>query len=173
MKMPRFRIGLIMMIVAIAALNLSVIRACYYDFWTSDGENANRLDVLALGSLPMANALAVTLMLGLRHRGSRSFLLGFGAFGLAALVVYIALVCFYCHELVRPYLFRFQNPVFDAIGRSEAHVPIFRFTATVILVWPQFAFALLGGLFFRWYGIAERSDNGGFAASNPVNVSHR
>ena len=115
----------------------------------------------------MANAVAVTMMVGLRHRRARWFLLGFGAFGLAALVVYIALVRFYCHELVRPYLFRFQNPVFDAVRRSQAHVPIFRFTGTDILVWPQFAFALLGGLFFRWHGIAARSDNRGFAASKP------
>jgi hypothetical protein len=51
--------------------------------------------------------------------------------------------------LIRPYLFRFHYPVFDAVGGSRAHVPIFRFTATVILVWPQFAFALLGGSLFR------------------------
>lgn len=158
MRRLRFRIAWLMAIVAIAALDLGAIRACYYDFWTNDAATANQLDVLASGALPMANALMVGgVFIGLRCRGGRSFLPGFEAFGLAALMVYIALASFYCHELVRPYLFRFQNPVFDAIGRSRAHIPIFRFTATVILVWPQFAFALVGGLLF--HGL-RRSRNG-------------
>jgi hypothetical protein len=147
-----------MVLVAIAALNLGAMRACYYDFWTSDAAIANKLDVLAIGSLPMANVLAVGVLIGLWSRKSRPFLLGFEAFGAGALVVYIALVSFCCHELVRPYPFRFQNPVFDTVGRSAAHIPIFKFTAAVILGWPQMAFALIGGFLSRKFGIAERPD---------------
>jgi hypothetical protein len=157
-RIPRFGIGWIMVSVAIAALNFRAYRACYYDFWTNDAANANKLDVLFTGAVPMANILVVGILIGLRRRGSRSFLLGFEAFGAAAWVLYITLVTFYCHELVRPYLFRFQNHVFDTVGRSKSHVPIFIFTGAVILGWPQLAFALLGGFLSRKFRIAERPD---------------
>ena len=101
------------------------------------------------GAVPMSNVLIVGLLVALRRRRNRPFVLGFGAFGLVAWVAYIALVTFHCHTLVRPYLFRFQVPVFDAIGRSQAHVPIFRFTAAVILGSWQFTLALIGG-FISW-----------------------
>lgn len=94
----------------------------------------------------MANILLVGLLIALRRQKSGPFLLGFEAFGAAAWIVYIVLVSFHCHTVVRPYLFRFQVPVFDAIGRSEAHVPIFVFAAAVILGWWQIASALIGGL---------------------------
>jgi hypothetical protein len=75
-----------------------------------------------------------------------------------AWLVYIALVSFYCHELVRPYLFRFQNHVFDTLGRSQAHIPIFRFTAAVILGGPQLAFALIGGFLSQRLATTKRPD---------------
>ena len=72
---PRFRIAWVMVAVAIAALNLAVIRVLL-------GSPVGELVVL--GALPMANVLAVGLLIGLRRRGSRPFLLGFEAFGAMA-----------------------------------------------------------------------------------------
>jgi hypothetical protein len=68
-----------MVLVAIAALNFGAIRALWYDLAT--GRNSNRLEVLGLGALPMANVLAVGLWINLGRRGSRPFLLGFEVFG--------------------------------------------------------------------------------------------
>jgi hypothetical protein len=160
-KVPRFKIAWLMVFVAIAALNFWVFRICYYDLWTNDAATANKIDVLYTGSIPMANILMLGILISLWRRGSRPFLLGFEILGAAALVVYITICILYCHEMVRPYLFRFQVPVFNTIGRSHAHIPIFRFTAAVILVWPQMAFALLGGFLSRKFRIVRRSDGTG------------
>jgi hypothetical protein len=157
-KVPRFQIAWMMVFVAVAALNIWVFRICYYDLWTNDAATANKIDVMYSGSMPMANILMLGILVGLRRRGSRAFLMGFELFGAAALAIYITLCSFYCHELVRPYLFRFQNPVFDAIGRSHAHIPIFRFTGAVILGWWQLAFSLLGGFLSHKFRTAERPD---------------
>ncbi len=149
MRAPRIRIAWVMVLVVVAALNLWFFRICHYNLGTNLGSVVNRLDVLCTGSMPMANILVLGILISLQRRGIRPFLMGFEVFGAVALALYITLCTFYCHELVRPYLFRFQVPVFDAIGRSRAHVPIFEFTAAVILGWPQIAFALLGGFLFR------------------------
>jgi hypothetical protein len=149
MRLPRFGIAWIMALVALVALNFAAYRACYYTYWTNDGAWFNQLDVLFTGAIPMANVLIVGLLVALRHRDSRPFLLGFETFGLIAWITYVALVASRCHTLVRPYLFRFQVPVFDAIGRSHAHIPIFIFTAAVILGWWQITLALIGGCLSR------------------------
>jgi hypothetical protein len=157
-NVARFQIAWMMVFVAVAALNSWVYRICYYDLWTNDAATANKIDVMYSGSMPMANILPLGILAGPRRRRSCPFLMGFEVFGAAALAIYITLCSFYCHELVRPYLFRFQNPVFDAIGRSRAHIPIFRFTAAVILGWWQLAFALLGGFLSRKFRTSERPD---------------
>src|SRR5262249_47284073 len=55
MRPPRLRIGWIMALVAIAALNFAAYRTCYYTYWTNDAAWANQLDVLFTGAVPMAN----------------------------------------------------------------------------------------------------------------------
>src|SRR5262245_46116330 len=86
-RMPRFRIVWIMVAVAIAALDFALIRVVL------DG-NRPVDDLLALGALPTANILAVGILVGRQHPGSRPFLLGFEAFGAVALTLYVVLVCF-------------------------------------------------------------------------------
>ena len=53
------------------------------------------MSLLILGALPMANVLAVGILIGQRRPGSRPFLLGFEAFGAMALALYVALASFF------------------------------------------------------------------------------
>ena len=89
MKTPRFRIAWLMVAVAIAALDFAAIGAIL-------GSGTGDFGIfLLLGALPMANVLAVGILIGQRRPGSRPFLLGFEAFGAMALALYIALVSFF------------------------------------------------------------------------------
>src|SRR5262245_38035767 len=121
-----------MVLVALVALNFGVIRALYFDLRT--GLNANRLDVLALGALPMANVLAVGLLTALWRRGSRLFLLGFVAFGAVALVLYLLVWTFYAHSWVRFYVFRVLNPLRKVVGYLEPPVINLIFYSGVVVV---------------------------------------
>jgi hypothetical protein len=73
-KTPRFRIALIMLIIAIAGLNFGAIRAVSNPGTTS-------LFLLCLIVLPMANILAGGLLLAILRPRSRPFLRGFELFG--------------------------------------------------------------------------------------------
>ncbi len=69
MKVPRFRIAWGMVFVAIVALNFGMIRASFgFELYVAQS--------LLLGALPMANVLAVGILIGQWHPGSRQFLLG-------------------------------------------------------------------------------------------------
>src|SRR5437867_3038453 len=72
--MPRFRIGSMMVLVAIAALNFAAIRVA------SNYREPTR-DLLVTGALPMANVLVVGLLMGCHYRQSRRFLWGLEVFG--------------------------------------------------------------------------------------------
>jgi hypothetical protein len=138
-----------MVVIAVVALNLTAMRA------VSDirsHTNNHGVAILALGVLPMANILAVGLLIGRRQRGSRPFLLGFEAFGAAALVVYLALVGFFAEGSVMPYLYLVLNPLAKTIG---LHIPVFYSVTAVMLGLPQLAFALIGGVLSRQFAIAE------------------
>jgi hypothetical protein len=144
--MPRFRIAWAMVAVAIAALDFGAIRAVL-------GSQGGRLGsetgiLLLLGALPMANILAVGILIGQRRPGSRPFLLGFEAFGAMALALYIALANGGLHgDLLMPYLGPLIDLMEKIIGRDRPFVfiPILCFGIAVMLGWPQVAFALIGG----------------------------
>jgi hypothetical protein len=68
-KVPRFRIASVMVFVALVALDFTTIRA------VSDYADAAEIALLGIGALPMANVLAVGLLIGYRSRGNREFLL--------------------------------------------------------------------------------------------------
>lgn len=78
MRGSRFRIASVMAIIAIAALDIAVIRAIPVI-------GAPKSELLVLGALPMANVLAVGLLILRPRSGSRPFLLGFVGFGAMAL----------------------------------------------------------------------------------------
>jgi hypothetical protein len=139
-KPPRFRIAWIMVAVAIAAFDFMVIRRLV-DYRTPTG------DFLLLGALPMANVLAIGMLVGQRRPGSRPFLLGFVAFGAMALAVFVAGAIFFTDELVMPYLALVLRPMVTIIGQRPPVVliPIWFSCAVFMLGLPQLAFALLGG----------------------------
>ena len=87
MTAPRFRIAWVMVAVAFAALDFVAIRA-FVDSPSPVSEN------LLFGALPMANVLAVGLLIARQRPESRPFLLGFEIFGATALASYIALAFF-------------------------------------------------------------------------------
>jgi hypothetical protein len=156
---PRYRLNRLVVLIALAALNFGAIRALYYDLRT--GMNANRLDVFALGVLPMANVLAVGILIALWRRRSRPYLQGFLAFGSVALVLYLIVWTFFADEWVRFYVFLVLNPLRKVVGYLEPPVinSIFYSVAVVVLLgWPQLAFALIGGFLSRRFRKTEQPD---------------
>jgi hypothetical protein len=111
--------------------------------------------LLLLGALPMANVLAVGMLIGQRRPGSRHFLLGFEVFGAMALALFIALASGFPREVVLPYLAPFVSPLRWIIGpdRPFVEIPIGCFVVVVLLGWLQVAFALVGGLLSRRFKI--------------------
>ena len=78
---------------------------------------------MLLGALPMANVLAVGILIGQRRPGSRPFLLGFEAFGAMALALFVALASFACpREVVIPYLAPLLAPMEKIIGPDRPFV---------------------------------------------------
>ena len=145
MKAPRYRIGWLMVAVAIAALDFAAIGAIL-----SSGTGDFGIFLL-LGALPMANVLAVGILIGLQSSGSSPFLLGFEAFGAMALALYVALLSWRPRGLVNPYLLSFIRVLEQTVGRDRPFVfiPILCFGSVVMLGWSQVAFALIGGFLCR------------------------
>jgi hypothetical protein len=172
-KTPRIAIASVMLAVAIAALDFGAIRA----FSDARSRSCNqlvrgpkdpaefdriedsliRVDLLVSGALPMGNILAVGLLVYQRRR-SHLFLLGFAVFGAAALAVYIAAVSCVTYEQLWPYLDLVLDPLRKSFGSSPniVYSAVVYLTFAVMLVLPQMAFALIGGLIFRRFRVAER-----------------
>jgi hypothetical protein len=138
-----------------------IIKSILYMCYAKGGLNVNRLDLLALGALPMANVLAVDILIALWRRGSRPFLLGFVAFGTVALALYLLVWTVYAHYWVRFYIFRVLNPLrkdvvyLEPLGLLQ---PVINGVVVVLLGWPQMAFALIGGFLSRRLSRAKQPD---------------
>jgi hypothetical protein len=137
-----------MVFVALAALNFTVIRVVL-------DHRSNTSTLLGLGALPMANILAVGLLIGHRRRGSRPFLLGFEVFGATALALYVASVSSFGEEVVIAYLRLLLDPLEKILGRYPLGVLVATLcsVAVVMLSLPQVAFALIGGFLSRKYRV--------------------
>ena len=150
MKVPRFRIAWVMVAVAIAALDFAAIRACF---------DIPEVGLLVLGALPMANVLAVGILIGQQRPGSRPFLLGFEAFGAMALALFVAVALaslFPDGYVADKFLSRTViQPIEKIIGQDRPFVfiPIILFAYVVMLGWPQVVFALIGGFLSRRFKI--------------------
>jgi hypothetical protein len=136
-----------MVLVAFAALNFTVLRAAF------DSPRSPTIELLAMGAMPMATGLAIGLIIGYRHHGSRSFLLGFESFGAMALALFVVLAARFGNEVVFPYASLFIEPVWNIIGRTVVFIPIAYSVGVVALGLPQVAFALIGGFLSRKYRI--------------------
>ena len=170
MKVPRFRIAWGMAFVALAALNFGAIPAwSHLRIGHGIGANGrsvilvnNTYDEMSIGSLPMVDVLLLGLLLGRRRLASLPFLLGFEAFGVIALGLFVALAYFYTEEIVQPYVLWFLRlrPLqrFAANFSPVVRPPIFYSIAMLLVGLPQLAFALVGGLLVRKFGIAERAE---------------
>jgi hypothetical protein len=146
---PRFQIGSIMVFIALAALDFGAIRAVF--------DHKSRTSyLLGIGAMPMANVLAVGLLIGHRRRRSREFLSGFVVLGAMASAVYVTVASSFAEELVIPYIALSYNPIFGYKGllRSlQPHFVIYYTVLAFVLCLPQLAFALVGGLLFHALGI--------------------
>ena len=149
---PRFRIAWGMAFVALTAFDFGAIRA-----WShlrvghdiaANGRSLthinNTCDELFIGSLPMVNVLSLVLLLGQRRLARFPFLLGFAAFGLVALGVFMALAYFYTEALVQPYVLWFLRlkplQTFAAHFSPGVRPPIFFCIAMLLVGLPQLAF---------------------------------
>jgi hypothetical protein len=152
-RLPQVRIVWVMVAVVIAALDFGAIRALLDPRMNGPGRPPGIL--LLLGALPMANVLAVGVLIGQRRPGSRPFLLGFETFGAMALAVFVALAICFAREVVIPYMAPFLYPVETIIGpgRPVLYIPICGFVVLVVLGLPQLVFALIGGSLSRRFKI--------------------
>jgi hypothetical protein len=141
--LPRFRIGFIMAFVAIAALNFAAARTVFSHTGLTN-------ELLAVGAAPMVNVLGIGLLVGRARPDSQPFLWGFTAFGAIALAIYVVLASCIPDETIGPYLRTVVKPLAGIVGTDRA-VPIMQIAyysvAVVALALPQFALAMLSGLF--------------------------
>jgi hypothetical protein len=157
-ELPRSRIAPIMLVVAVTALDLGALRAVL-DF------ESPPLFLRCVVLLPMANILAVGLLLAFLRPRSRQFLLGFEVFGAMALALVIVATIRY-ERLVQSFLGPPMALYEATIGPPPPvgeNWPSYRVLVGFCLLslwatWPQLAFALVGGFLFRRCGAAERPD---------------
>lgn len=149
MKVPRFRIGRLLAIVAIAALNFAAIRPFFSE---SVPPITYPNAVLILGILPMANVLAVGVLVCHRRPECHSFVWGLEAFGAAAMAAFFVWASFHAEGSLMSYLNFLFLPL-RQIGRSWPSIYSIPFCdyvlAAFVLGLPQLAFALIGGLLFH------------------------
>jgi hypothetical protein len=153
MKRIRFPIARLMAIVALAAVDLGAIRAAL------DDPGGSRL-LLCTAALPMANLLAIGLLVGRGPVEGRRFLLGFEASGAAVLAFLIAAILS-GEDWPWSYLTTATAPLRATLGPagggkwSPFRLLVARSLLALWATLPQLALALAGGLLFRKAGTAE------------------
>jgi hypothetical protein len=153
-KVPRFRIAGLMVLVAIMALNFGAIRAL---LTTQSPLSSKAPGVLGLGALPMANLLAVGMLVGRPRSRPCTSSRGFAASGAAALGLYITGAWLFSERLLMSYLYLGLGPISRTIGQSwpVAPISILYVIAVVMLSLPQVTLALIGGVILSKFKIAE------------------
>jgi hypothetical protein len=149
-KVPRFRISTIMVVVAVVALDFGMIRAMPVI-------GPPTIVLLVLGALPMANVLPVVLLSGHRRPENRPFRQGFVLFGAMALALYVAMTLTFPLEIVS-LVTPLSVYLMKTIG-SDPPLLLFAnqaFALVVMMVLPQVVFALIGGFLFQRFMITSR-----------------
>jgi hypothetical protein len=136
-----------MLIVAVAALNLAVLQA-----------RILRSHPGLVGALPMANVLAVGLIVGRRRAGSRPFVVGFLAFGAISVATYAAAVTWFDDQIKTLYIAPVLRYLVRTIGLGHPLIllPAEDLAVVLMLVLPQFVVALMGGLVSRKFVTIRR-----------------
>jgi hypothetical protein len=139
-----------MFAIAILAVDFAVFRA-FLDYTSPMGEE------LLFGALPMANVLAVGLLIAQQRPRNRPFLLGFELFGAIALASYVAFALWFANPggPIRWYVSIVLDPIVAPMGltRTLGSVLIIWLVVLFMLAWPQLAFALIGGFLSRRYKV--------------------
>jgi hypothetical protein len=141
------------------------------------GDNTHTMAVigaLLYGGLPAANILVIVPLISSRRPAIRSFVLGFEAFGCAALILYAAVALLFAEEVVLPYIRLIVGPLWDTVGPTLNTMKILVLSAMtlIILSAPQVVVALIGGSLTHWlwrrHGGASRPvpENSGTAESD-------
>lgn len=90
MRLPRVSIGTLMITAALLALNFGLLRTIFVTDWSPNSPTSFIAPSVAIGSLPMLNALAIALVLLVRQMIRRTEcgagILGFSLFGAVALL---------------------------------------------------------------------------------------
>ena len=146
MKDPRFSISWLMAVVLILALDFGAARALL----RSPLFVPDLSDLLVYGALPMVAVLAIGSMYLLKSKldpgGGSHALVGFLAFGMTALILYLG------GSLLATHTIHFGvGYVVRSMGVHPG--PIFLVGAVALLLLPQLVMALLGGWLGRRYKI--------------------
>jgi hypothetical protein len=136
-----------MVAIAIAAINFGAVRELL-------GPRAvEAAAFLLLGALPMANVLIVGLLIARQRPRSRPFLLGFEAFGLLSLSVYVFLLLIFGQSgPMIWYLELVFNPL-TAFFRAYPPLAMEVSVCILMLVGPQLVFAMIGGFLSRSFKV--------------------
>src|SRR5262245_55260245 len=129
-------ISTLMVVVLVVAVNVAagdVYFGAVGDDWA---------DLLNFGARPMASLLVIgaipALRATLRRTSGPPFLVGFEAFGLAALLAFVAITGIFGHAI--------HQGLGNLLPRVVSPItPLFPWSITAILVLPQMTVALLGG----------------------------
>jgi hypothetical protein len=136
MKLPRISLSLMMILVAVLAVNLAIVHALRDHM----GE-----DLLFI-ALPTVNLLAAVGVAGLRRRNLRAFALGFVAVGATSLAAFLTWI-----DANTWTFLRYAEPLSRAIDRQASHLLPASHTAAVfvvlvvILMMPHAVLGLVGG----------------------------
>jgi hypothetical protein len=109
-----------------------------------------------LGALPMANVLAISLLIGLKRPGKRLFLLGFLPFGTMALALYVAMACSFPRQMVTHSVGPLSDYLGSFIKPDLLFIPAQTIAGAGLLVLPQVLFGLIGGSLSRHYMVTIR-----------------
>jgi hypothetical protein len=151
MSLIRFTIGEMKALVLLIALNIGAWKALGMG---NPSPPAHLFDLLGFVALPMANVLAIGLILLARRRAvhgkSRAALVGFELGGLAGLLVFVA-----CSLI-------FTHPLHEGVGRVVHALGVepslfFAVCAASVLLAPQLALALLGARLSRTFKTSSDS----------------
>jgi hypothetical protein len=140
--MPRLRIAEYTTVVAVTAVDFGMLLVFLNDAMSEDRSRSDPAWLLMLGALPMANILAVALLIAHRRHASGPFLLALVGFGVIALTGYSAIVKVY-PDVLNSYIWFFQQ----YLPYPYAHPPwsfgLVLLASGVVLVLPQLIFTLL------------------------------